>query len=221
MHSENNELVKAGHELAKCLDNEPLLDIAKLLSKMATQLDVTTAALREKTKQCEQVAQAVGWVDGGNFTLAEAVAGHVSGLKAATQRSEELAAENAAQREFIATCFYAAGDGGDMDGADIQLLGERLGLFGRETYQPVIHGYICGHEPGEDSVYVMNKTPATDAFLREVRASELDSLCGVAETMLVKFANQNASQITEAQGWEMIRQQASKRAAKLRQGGAA
>lgn len=65
------------------------------------------------------------------------------------------------------------------------------------------------------------ETPATDAFLREVRASELDSLCGVAETMLVKFANQNASQITEAQGWEMIRQQASKRAAKLRQGGAA
>ncbi|EKK7718921.1 hypothetical protein PO812_001541 [Cronobacter sakazakii] len=56
MHSENNELVRAGHELAKCLDNEPLLDIAKLLSKMATQLDVTTAALREKTKQCDALA---------------------------------------------------------------------------------------------------------------------------------------------------------------------
>ncbi|ELY3467326.1 hypothetical protein SMX26_001910 [Cronobacter universalis] len=52
----NEELIAAGHELAKCLDNEPLLDIAKLLSKMATQLDVTTAALREKTKQCEQLA---------------------------------------------------------------------------------------------------------------------------------------------------------------------
>ncbi|EPE7177837.1 hypothetical protein ACSMAC_004055 [Cronobacter sakazakii] len=53
----NDELIAAGHELAKCLDsNTPLLDIAKLLSKMATQLDVTTAALREKTKQCEQLA---------------------------------------------------------------------------------------------------------------------------------------------------------------------
>lgn len=32
MHSENNELVKAGHELAKCLDsNTPLLDIAKMI----------------------------------------------------------------------------------------------------------------------------------------------------------------------------------------------
>ena len=53
----NDELIAAGHELAKCLDsNTPLLDIAKLLSKMATQLDVTTAALREKTKQCDELA---------------------------------------------------------------------------------------------------------------------------------------------------------------------
>ncbi|ELY4091098.1 hypothetical protein SMY41_003891 [Cronobacter sakazakii] len=137
----NDELIAAGHELAKCLDsNTPLLDIAKMIVRLADKLDVTTLALREKTKQCEQ-----------------------------------LAAENAAKREFIATCFHAAGDGGDMDGADIQALGERLGLFGRETYQPVIHGYICGHEPGEDSVYVMNKTPATDAFLREVRAQGIDA----------------------------------------------
>ncbi|EOI3493289.1 hypothetical protein ACMSZX_000495 [Cronobacter turicensis] len=64
MHSENNELVKAGHELAKCLDsNTPLIDIAKLLSKMETQLDVTTAALREKTKQCEQLSVAAQITD--------------------------------------------------------------------------------------------------------------------------------------------------------------
>ncbi|EOM2936534.1 hypothetical protein [Cronobacter malonaticus] len=56
MHSENNELVKAGHELAKCLDSEPLLDIAKMIVRLADKLDVTTLALREKTKQCEQLA---------------------------------------------------------------------------------------------------------------------------------------------------------------------
>ncbi|WP_052511517.1 hypothetical protein [Atlantibacter hermannii] len=61
-----------------------------------------------------------------------------------------------------------------------------------------------------------NPFQATDAFLAEVRASELDSLAGVAETMLVKFANQNASQIPEAKGWEMIQRQASHRAAQLR-----
>lgn len=57
MHSENNELVKAGHELAKCLDsNTPLIDIAKMIVRLADKLDVTTLALREKTKQCEALA---------------------------------------------------------------------------------------------------------------------------------------------------------------------
>lgn len=164
MHSENNELVRAGHELAKCLDNEPLLDIAKMIVRLADKLDVTTLALREKTKQCEQ-----------------------------------LAAENAALNEKMNTL----------------------------ATWPDIEFYSSSWEfnngDGNDALEFMCdvQTPATDAFLREVRASELDSLCGVAETMLVKFANQNASQITEAQGWEMIRRQASKRAAKLRQGGAA
>ncbi|WP_336295541.1 hypothetical protein [Cronobacter dublinensis] len=52
----NDELIAAGHELAKCLDNEPLLDIAKMIVRLADKLDVTTAALREKTKQHEALA---------------------------------------------------------------------------------------------------------------------------------------------------------------------
>ena len=62
------------------------------------------------------------------------------------------------------------------------------------------------------------ETPNHDAFLAEVRASELDSLAGVAETMLVKFANQGVSDIPESKGWEMIFRQASQRAAQLRKG---
>ena len=87
---------------------------------------------------------------------------------------EKLAAENAGLKDFVKTCFRAAADGASLDGADIQELGERLGLFGRETYQPALHGYICGHEAGEDTVYVMKKTPATDAFLTEVRAQGVE-----------------------------------------------
>lgn len=65
------------------------------------------------------------------------------------------------------------------------------------------------------------ETPATDAFLAEVRASELDSLAGVAETMLVKFSNQRCSQdMHEVVGWKMVLQQASNRAAQLRKGAA-
>lgn len=89
---------------------------------------------------------------------------------------KQLASENAGLKDFVKICFRAAADGASLDGADIQELGERLGLFGRETYQPVLHGYICGHEAGEDTVYVMKKNPVTDAFLAEVRASGVDAL---------------------------------------------
>ncbi|EBJ0776691.1 hypothetical protein DOG16_18435 [Salmonella enterica] len=80
-----------------------------------------------------------------------------------------LAAENAVKQEFIKNCFRVAADGASMDGADILELGERLSLFRRETYQPVLHGYICGREAGEGAVCVM-RAPATDAFLAEIRA---------------------------------------------------
>nr|WP_239066746.1 hypothetical protein [Citrobacter freundii] len=95
-------------------------------------------------------------------------------LANAESKCRELAVENAVKQEFIKTCFRAAADGASMDGADVQELGERHGLFGCETYQPVLHGYICGHEAGEDTVYVMKKTPDTDAFLAEVRAQGVD-----------------------------------------------
>ncbi|EBP3337429.1 hypothetical protein PH10_19155 [Salmonella enterica subsp. enterica] len=63
------------------------------------------------------------------------------------------------------------------------------------------------------------ETPATDAFLAEVRAIELDSLAGVAETMLIKFSNQQcSSDMHEVVGWKMILQQAANRAVQLRKG---
>ncbi|MDF8708823.1 ead/Ea22-like family protein [Escherichia coli] len=65
-----------------------------------------------------------------------------------------------------------------------------------------------------------SETPATDAFLAEVRASELDSLAGMAETMLVKFSNQQcSSDMHGVVGWKMVLQQASNRADQIRKGG--
>ena len=61
------------------------------------------------------------------------------------------------------------------------------------------------------------KTPATDTFLAEVRASELDNLADVAKTMLVKFSNQScSSDMHEVVGWKMVLQEANNRAVKLR-----
>ncbi|WP_196055143.1 hypothetical protein [Salmonella enterica] len=90
------------------------------------------------------------------------------------QERNALAAENAVKEEFIKNCFRVAADGASMDGADILELGERLSLFRCETYQPVLHGYICGREAGEGAVCVMKKTPATGAFLAEIRAQGVE-----------------------------------------------
>ncbi|HBR3616137.1 TPA: hypothetical protein L9S99_002639 [Klebsiella pneumoniae] len=87
---------------------------------------------------------------------------------------QQLAAENVVRQEFIKICFRAAADGASLDSSDIQEIGECLGLFGRETYQPMLHGYICGHEAGEDSVYVMKSAPATDAYLAGIKADGVE-----------------------------------------------
>lgn len=48
----NKELVAVGHEFAKALGSDtPIIDIAKMMSRLAERLDCTTAALRETVKQ--------------------------------------------------------------------------------------------------------------------------------------------------------------------------
>lgn len=153
MHSENNELVKAGHELAKYLDsNTPLLDIAKLLSKMAAQLDVTTAALREKTKQCEQLAAE-------NAGLKGAISQHAAGFTVCEACGEENVSGN------------------------------------------------------DDVCRALNETPATKAFLREVRASAVDAVCLKISNSIVSCRQDEMIGLDEAVNI------ASDFAAELRQGG--
>lgn len=120
-------------------------------------------------------------------------------------RCAALAAENAGLKEFVKTCFRAAADGASLDGADIQELGERLGLFGRETYQPVLHGYICGHEAGEDTVYVMKKTPTTDAFLAEVRAHARNEGINYAASRLAAAFNHGFVDKPLAEVFDVVR----------------
>ncbi|HBC81272.1 MAG TPA: hypothetical protein DC012_04780 [Escherichia sp.] len=50
----NKELIAVGHEFAKAMTSDtPIIEIAKMMSRLAERLDCTTAALREKTKQCD------------------------------------------------------------------------------------------------------------------------------------------------------------------------
>lgn len=53
----NKELVDVGHHLAKALSSDtPIIDIAKVLSRLAERLDCTTAVLRETAKQRDALA---------------------------------------------------------------------------------------------------------------------------------------------------------------------
>ncbi|ELY4532922.1 hypothetical protein SMZ87_003603 [Cronobacter sakazakii] len=174
----NDELIAAGHELAKCLDNEPLLDIAKLLSKMATQLDVTTAALREKTKQCEQ-----------------------------------LAAENAA---LIESHKYV----GLSPKYNEPAMMEMKRPFIDELIHSSEYYSVCGHISAAANRAIkavhgdyswLPETPATDAFLREVRAQGVESGIKTIFTMMTHQAPAVKDAINVLE----------KHAVELRQGGAA
>lgn len=53
----NKELVAVGHQFAKAMSSDTaIIDIAKILSRLAERLDCTTAALRETQKQRDALA---------------------------------------------------------------------------------------------------------------------------------------------------------------------
>ncbi|PPX97186.1 hypothetical protein [Cronobacter sakazakii] len=144
----NDELIATGHELAKCLDNEPLIDIAKMIVRLADKLDVTTAALREKTKQCEA-----------------------------------MAAENAALKSALEWLYEAVSmpDSGHVP----------------DKYYSAV----------TNAAAVMYETPATAAFLREVRAQGVEAF---AASLKVVGGKEHPYSVV-----------AREFAAQLRQGGAA
>jgi len=48
----NKELIAVGHKFAKAMTSDtPIIEIAKMMSRLAERLDCTTAALRETAKQ--------------------------------------------------------------------------------------------------------------------------------------------------------------------------
>ncbi len=53
----NKELVAVGHQFAKAMSSDtPIIDMAKIVSRLAERLDCTTLALREATKQRDALA---------------------------------------------------------------------------------------------------------------------------------------------------------------------
>jgi len=123
----NKELVAGSHQFAKAMSSDsPIIDMAKIVSRLAERLDYTTAALREMTKQ-----------------------------------RDALAAEN--------TGMKAKGR---------ELLGEACAVYAKfnKLIDPEIGDFIDGQTLHEFQYVLDCETPATDAFLAEVRAQGVEML---------------------------------------------
>lgn len=79
----NKELVRVGHEFAKAMSADtPIIEIAKMMSRLAERLDCTTAALHETQKQRDELGekleakdQRIAELSGSHSKLREAMAG--------------------------------------------------------------------------------------------------------------------------------------------------
>lgn len=159
----NKELVNAGHALAKAISNDtPLIEIAKMVSNLATQLDVQTARANVLADDNAKAMLAMKQAD-------EAV-------KLGHSKFVGLVAENEVLKESVkhaAECIAAAEAEGLID-ALAEKDGERLA--------DLIHRRLC-------HAYLPVETPATDAFLAEMRASGVEmfaAYCGEENSVFVE-----------------------------------
>ncbi|MCU2347999.1 hypothetical protein N8Q82_18585 [Enterobacter roggenkampii] len=98
-------------------------------------------------------------------------------LRKVRNDASALAAENAGMDSFVDALLSIAWQGGSADGAEIQELALKHGLLRQEVYSADEHETLVD-DPGNfedgDPVYFRVETPATDAFLAEVRAQGVD-----------------------------------------------
>ena len=109
-----------------------------------------------------------------------------------------LAAEAQRVKRFFMFAINAAFDGCDITGDQIQEVAKEIGLVRVESYSAEKHAEMSGDpsvmEEGDD-FYIMNKTPATDDFLAEVRAQGVEMfadslLCPDLDDTIREFADE-------------------------------
>lgn len=123
----NKEMIAIGHEFARSISSDtPIIEIAKMITRLAGRLDCATLALREMTKQRDALAAE-------NPGLKAAISCHAAGFTVCEACGEE-------------------------------------NIFGNYD--------VCR---------ALNETPATDAFLAEVRASALDEFASAQDEQAKKY----------------------------------
>lgn len=146
----NKELVAVGHHLAKALSSDtPIIDIAKMLSRLAERLDCTTATLHATQAQRDQLATENAALK-SNLMFWDA---------------EDPEAPYDTPEEIAEACTL------DYNNEFIVQVANKLP---NRTYR------VCKSWEHECKVELIAggevKTPATDAFLAEVRSRGLDEM---------------------------------------------
>lgn len=171
----NKELVAVGHHLAKALSTDtPIIDIAKILSRLAERLDCTAAALREMTKQRDaEHTDVLVW----EKTMFK-VCGE-DGPKSVADKFAELEAKCAAlAAELQAVKNYRPQPGG-------AIMMKALDAFEAQDDYP---------EGGMMDAFEILcckgvETPDTDTFLAEVRAQGVEMFAASERELAARHAN--------------------------------
>ncbi|EOI3556465.1 hypothetical protein ACMSZQ_002785 [Cronobacter dublinensis] len=209
----NDELIAAGHELAKCLDsNTPLLDIAKMIVRLADKLDVTTLALREKTKQCDALAAENSALKAGASYFSYGSEHYFEWHKTAAEAVE--AAEAAIDDYRGDACDGWSEEVTSVCWGVIMQNATKVGERPRtedDCVDPAIDT-IC------DYALLPNiETPATDAFLREAHAQGVDAIRNALITLVEDEVGPNEY----VPGFVRAAEMCVSLTTELRQGGAA
>ncbi len=162
-------LVSAGHEMASELKAEcgavDMRSVAKLISDLATQLEVQLARANALDEDQQKAIESIKQAD--------------AAVKLAHEKFSALAAENAGMKSVIEYCINPDNQPEYHDqgmGCGVEDHG-----YQRDGYSACYYGW----ESAMDRVYsevipdAIPETPATDTFLDEVRAKAFNDLCAV------------------------------------------
>ncbi len=187
----NKELVAVGHHLAKALSSDtPIIDIAKMLSRLAERLDCTAAALHATQAQRDQLAVENAALK-SNLMFWDA---------------EDPEAPYDTPEEIAEACTLDYND---------EFIVQVANKLPNRTYR------VCESWEHECKIELVEggevKTPATDAFLAEVRSRGLDEMAVAYR----KFASEEGCSCNMQSSYNLTAERAESYAAYVRRQGAA
>ncbi|EOE6915515.1 hypothetical protein ACKS9G_001966 [Cronobacter turicensis] len=188
-YEKTKELAKSGHQLVVLMGTQNgMHEAASLVQRMAGQLEVLAAVLREKTKRSDAVVAENTFLM--NMAASELA---TSWMFHKTMLGAQAALVCIAQGDIKSARDWLEGTT-DEAGAEIPNDITVAGLEDWFNGQMISNGGKTGFLTRDEAEKaIRTETPATDAFLREVRAqaitSALDSLDGVFDTDCVMETN--------------------------------